>query len=340
MFATKHAHLIAEIGVNHEGSLDRARKLIEAAWRGGASSVKLQHYRPETLASPEARSYWDTDNEPETSQSELFSRGYEFDHDQLANLREFCRSLPGLSFTVSVFDHREVESLMPLVDYFKVASGDITYRPLIENVAASGKPVVLSTGGSLIDEVREAVLWAQEAGVSELVILQCTLSYPTKIGDANLETIRLLKSNFPNATIGVSDHIPSEDLSRFSMALALGSRVFEKHFSDHPGDPGNDYYHSFGESQFKNLSRQMKLNAEMLGAGQFMLKAEEAAREGARRSCFYRHAFKSGHPISDGDIVFLRPGNGLPPKAAFGFRGRILSTDVGAQVRVSEEDFK
>lgn len=339
MFQIESPHLIAEIGVNYEGSVERARRLIESAWRAGASSVKLQHYRPESLASPEARSYWDTNREPHRNQIELFSLGYGFNLQQLANLRDFRHSLSGLSFGLSVFDHREVEPLSSVVDYFKVASGDITYRSLIQNMSATGKPVIISTGASLIDEVQEAVSWAQEADVSELVLLQCTLAYPTRLEDANLDSIKLLLSTFPALTVGVSDHISSNNLERFSIAFALGARVFEKHFSDQPGEPGNDHYHSFGEHDFASMIDRLNLASKLLGSGAFMLQVEEAAREGARRSCYYQRDLEEGHPLADGDILFLRPGNGVPPKMGLDLRGSVLARRVKARTRVRDEDF-
>lgn len=339
IFEPDELHLIAEVGVNHEGDFDRAKKIIESAARAGASSVKLQHYEADTLASPRAKAYWDTNSEKETSQRNLFSKGFGFSTSQISALRRFANDECGVAFGLSVFDHNKVRELAPYLDYFKVASGDITYKQLITEVARSGLPTVISTGASQLIEVVEATSWIEDAGGNPPVILQCTLAYPTPVSMANLSSIGTLVNEFPSSIVGVSDHIADSDPIRFGLAWTMGARVFEKHYSDLPGASGNDHYHSFGEDSLANVVRYLQDVMALCGEGELLLDAERPARLGARRSLHLRSNLSAGHVLTPEDILIVRPGDGMPPKELERVVGRTLVKDVQAGNLLTNEDF-
>lgn len=328
LFSSHESHIIAEIGVNHEGSLARAKSMIKAAALSGCKSVKLQHYRASSLASPNAASYWSNDEEPETNQFALFSKGYEFEVSELKELADFSNKECNVAFGLSVFDHREIRQLASIVDYFKVASGDLTHKTLIQEIAKSGRPSVISTGASKIEEVARAIAWIRDSGGPIPVILQCTLAYPALLGDANISSIGALRKEFPEAILGVSDHIPEAEMNRFVLAWALGARVFEKHFSDVPGSSGNDHYHSFGAAEISSLNETLNSLPELWGGGSFMLDSEAAARIGARRSLHFATDLEQGHTLLESDFEFLRPGDGIAPEKALSLVGRKLSLAV------------
>ena len=159
-------YVIAEIGVNHGGSLDLAKRLIDLAKEGGADAAKFQTYKAETLASRHSPAYWDLTKEPTTSQFQLFKKYDSFGPDDYRALAAHCRDA-GIDFVSTPFDSEAVELLDPLMPFFKIASADLTNTPLLRQVASRGKPVVLSTGASTMEEVRQAVETLQAAGSSD-----------------------------------------------------------------------------------------------------------------------------------------------------------------------------
>jgi len=326
-FTGRHSHLIAEIGVNHQGDVSRAANMISAAAAAGCSSVKLQYYRSHRIASNHASAYWDTQHESSTSQSELFARYRMLTVPEIETLCNHAHD-NGVDFGLSVFDVELVSEVSHIIDYFKVASGDITFAPLIKAISKTGKPTVFSTGASKLDEVLRAVSLFYEHGTTDPIILQCTLNYPTDMADANIGSLTSLRLALPKLAVGVSDHIANPDLLRFALARALGAQVFEKHFSDTPGGVGNDHYHSFGLKEMRALVDILSSTDGLLGSGNFMLDSEKAARVGARRSIVYSKDCKKGTRLSGEDFDFLRPAIGMSPFELDQLEGRILMEDV------------
>ncbi|MFM8778046.1 MAG: N-acetylneuraminate synthase family protein, partial [Acidimicrobiaceae bacterium] len=172
-------YVIAEIGVNHEGSLETAKLLIESAKRGGADAAKFQTYKAGLIASKFSPSYWDTSQEPTTSQYELFTKYDAFGEAEYKELAAHCKKHE-IEFVSTPFDLGAVDMLNPLVRYFKVASADITNPPLLKKVAVTGKPVILSSGASNIDEIDAALTILRSAGAKEICLMHCILNYPTR----------------------------------------------------------------------------------------------------------------------------------------------------------------
>lgn len=339
LFSSDKAHLIAEIGVNHEGDIERARSQIRLAVEGGADSVKLQYYNAKLLASELAEAYWDQSSEPEQSQGELFKKYDSFGVQEIADLSEFTRAL-GSRFGLSIFHLGAAEEVAPFVDYFKVASGDITFHALLREMITFGKPIVVSTGASMEDEVAQVVQLLADCPDVEAAFLQCTLSYPTRIENANILSIDTLKVVVGGAPIGVSDHIPDRGNLRFQLAFALGARVFEKHFSDTPGEPGNDHYHSWGPEEFRMLRRSLVEAESILGSPALFLDAELPARQGARRSLFFATDLKKGHRLTRDDVIALRPATGIPASDLDHYVGKVLTSDAGGRTLVSPAMFE
>lgn len=330
-------HLIAEIGVAHEGSLTRAKSLIRSASAAGAHSVKLQFYKSELLASRDALSYWNSEHEPTDRQSDLFSKYDKFDLEDYRTLAHFAHKC-GVDFGLSVFHLGAATEVSSFVDYFKIASGDLTFYQLHKEISDIGLPIVISTGASTSDEIELAYHQLKYKG-STLVFLQCTLAYPTQVADANISSVRTLQEIVPSALVGTSDHISDGSVLRFQLALAAGATVFEKHFSDIPGSRTNDHYHSWGASGFENLSSALQEAQSQLGSGELLLKSEIPARVGARRSAYFAKSLREGTVLSESAIVFLRPGGGLSPIETQSFLGKTLASPVSEGDRVDPHLF-
>ena len=307
-------YVIAEIGVNHEGSLDTARKLIDLAHEGGADGAKFQTYKAETLASKHSPFYWNLDDEPTTSQFELFKKFDRFDREDYEALADHCRRR-GIDFLSTPFDLAAIDFLGPLMPFFKIASADLTNVPLLRRAAAKGKPVVLSTGASAVDEISGAIATLRRAGCSELVLLHCILNYPTPYDNANLNMIEGLRRAFPDYWIGYSDHtLPDEGMTILLAAYLKGARVIEKHFTHDKTLPGNDHYHAMDVEDLRVFRRQLNFIRSAEGeTDKKPLENETAARANARRSIVLVRAVRRGEVLGEDDLICKRPGVGISP---------------------------
>ena len=241
---TDRPYVIAEIGVNHEGSLATAKLLIESAKRGGADAAKFQTYKAGLIASKFSPSYWDTSKEPTTSQYELFTKYDSFGEAEYKELAMHCKK-HDIEFVSTPFDLGAVDMLNPLVRFFKIASADITNPPLLKKVAATGKPVILSTGASNIGEIDAALAILHSAGAKEICLMHCILNYPTRNENAHLGMLDDLRNRYPELLLGYSDHtLPNEQMTSLIAAHLLGAVVLEKHFTLDKTLPGNDHYHA------------------------------------------------------------------------------------------------
>ena len=194
-------YIIAEIGVNHECSMTKAKKLIYLAKMGGADAVKFQTYKAHLITSKYAPSYWDTRKEKIKNQLKLFQKYDLFEEKQYKELATYCRKLK-IDFASTPFDHEAVDMLDPLVSYFKISSSDITNYPLLIKIASKKKPVLLSTGASSLSEIKDAIKLLKSYNCKKIVVMHCILSYPAKNENANLGMITDLKAKFPKNLIG------------------------------------------------------------------------------------------------------------------------------------------
>jgi len=309
----RRPYVIAEIGVNHGGSLDLAKRLIELAKAGGADAAKFQSYKAASLASAHSPAYWDTTLEPTRSQRELFAKYDAFGPGEYRELAEHCARV-GIDFASTPFDSDAIAFLDPLVPFFKIASADLTNVPLLRAVARTGKPIVLSTGASNLDEIAWAVDILRGAGCRDLVLLHCVLSYPTADADAHLGMIEGLRHAFPALQVGYSDHtIPDPGMTALVAATALGSVVLEKHFTHDKTLPGNDHYHAMDVDDLRRLVAALDRVTALMGedSDKASVTAEAAARIHARRSIVVTADLAAGTLLTESNLTTKRPAHGI-----------------------------
>lgn len=322
-------YIIAEIGVNHGGSLDLALRLIDLAREGGADAAKFQSYKAGRLASRQSPAYWDLSKEPTRSQFELFSKYDGFGAADYEALARHCQNV-GIDFLSTPFDAGAVELLQPLVPFYKIASADITNVPMLRQVAAKRKPVVLSTGASTLAEIDMAVNTLTEAGCQDLVLMHCVLNYPCPNCNAHLNMIEGLSRAYPDRLIGYSDHtLPDERMLILSAAWLKGAVVLEKHFTHDKTLVGNDHYHAMDVGDLKKLQQNLSLLEEILGeTHKRPLQDELPARTHARRSIVVDRPLKSGQVIEAADITYKRPAHGVSPLYWDQIVGRKVASDL------------
>ena len=307
-------YLIAEIGVNHECSIVKAKKMISLAKKGGANAVKFQTYKAEKLASKTSPAYWDLKKEKTSSQFKLFKKYDKFGIKEYKVLSDYSKKKK-ISLVSTPFDLESVHALKKIVPYFKVASADINNLPLLRAIGKTKKPVLVSSGASSIIEIKKALKILKKNGAKDVCVMHCILNYPTKNIDANLGMIKSLKKNFPNNVIGYSDHtLPDKYMSSLVQAYSLGAEIFEKHFTDNKSQKGNDHYHSMDFRDikvFKSLSNIFKLKL-----GNFEkkpIRSELKSIKFARRSIYSNKKIEKGEKINADHIICKRPGLGISP---------------------------
>ena len=316
--------VVAEIGNNHEGSLDAALELVEKAALAGADAVKFQTIVPERLVEPGQA-------------------------NRLAQLRRLClpwEAFPvlqqaavnaGLVFLSTPFDLESVRLLAPLVPAYKIASGDNDFFPLLETVAATGKPVLLSTGLCGLPEVQAAKavieeIWAGNGHQGELALLHCVTSYPTAPQEANLRAIRTLAGL--GGTPGYSDHTLGTQAA--VVAVALGARIVEKHFTlDKNRSDFRDHQLSADPPELRRLVERIRQTELLLGQEQKrLLPCEGPAAIAARRSAVAAVDLAAGDILSPERVLWLRPGGGIAPSQAAALFGKRLCRAVRRHERL------
>lgn len=306
-------YVIAEAGVNHEGSMETAKRLIQEAQEGGAHAIKFQTYKADTLASKDSPAYWDTSKEPTKSQHELFQRHDKFWKTEYEELKRVCDT-EGIEFMSTPFDVASAHFLNDMMDVFKISSSDITNKPFIEFLCDFKKPIILSTGASYLTEVKDAVSWIEKKEVP-LSLLHCMLNYPTENKNAFLGFIQVLKQEFPDKMIGYSDHTLPEDMRVLLNATLLGSRILEKHFTHDKTLPGNDHYHAMDVHDLKFFFERLDDTMELMGGFELGERLQELpSRKNARRSLVANCDIPAGKVIDADDLTWKRPAHGISPR--------------------------
>jgi len=306
-------YIIAEAGVNHEGSLELAKRLIDEAAEGGAHAIKFQSYKAETLASKNSPYYWDITKEPTRSQYELFKKYDKFWKKEYEELKVYCDKA-GIEFMSTPFDIESAKFLNDLMPVFKISSSDITNFNFIEYQCSFGKPIILSTGASHLWEIQEAVDIIEQHG-NRLILMHCVLNYPTPNKNANLGMIQGLKKHFPKHIIGYSDHTLPQNMDVILTSVLLGAAVIEKHFTFDKTLPGNDHYHAMDKEDLKIFWKKWEFTAELLGSFKVSaLPDEEPARRNARRSLVAARNIPAGKVIEPSDLTWKRPAHGISAK--------------------------
>jgi N-acetylneuraminate synthase len=328
--ALQRPAIIAEAGVNHEGSMDIARRLIDEATEAGADAIKFQTYKADTIASRHSPAYWDTSKEPTTSQHELFSKYDAFGPAEYEALKRHCDDA-GIEFLSTPFDVDSARYLAPLMDVFKVSSSDLTNLPFIEVMCGYGKPMLLSTGASDLWEIGMAVDRVRAHG-NPLVLMHCILNYPTAHENANLGMLLDLRRHFPDAVPGWSDHtVPDPEMRVSVTAALLGAAIIEKHFTHDKTLPGNDHYHAMDRRDLADLNRRLDDEWSILGSfHKAALPSEAPARANARRSLVAARDIPAGTTITPDDLTWKRPAHGISPRVYADVLGRTARVDIAA----------
>ncbi len=341
IYSNSKPYVIAEIGVNHGGSMELAFELIELAKKGGADAAKFQSYKADTLASKNSPAYWDTTKESTLSQHKLFQKYDNFNASDYVVLAEHCKKL-GIDFLSTPFDDAAIEFLDPLVPFFKIASADLTNVPFLRKIAIKGKPVVLSTGASTLAEVDKAVKTLRDAGCNDVVLMHCILNYPTLNENANLSMITGLKRAYPELLIGYSDHtLPDPFMTSLTIAHLLGALVIEKHFTHDKTLPGNDHYHSMDVNDLIKYISIVNKAHTMLGTSDFKepIATEQISRLNARRSIVLTRDVPENHVLQVHDLTYKRPGTGVSPLYWDEVIGSITNRSMEADTVLEWSDF-
>lgn len=331
--------IAAEIGINHNGDMDLAERMIQAAAEAGADAVKFQNYHTEDFVTDhslllEYRSRGEVVREP---QYDLFKR-CEIDRNDLARLARCCAD-NGVIFFSTPTGQESLDALLALeVPLLKNGSDYLGHLPLIRAMAQSGVPTVLSTGMATLAEMDDAVRGFREAGGDKLVLLHCTSSYPTPDDQVNLRKIPALQAAFCCA-VGFSDH--TEGIVAALGAVSLGACMVEKHFTLDRALPGPDQRFSSTPDELRDLVRGVRgLEAALGRSALGPATCEMAGRTSFRLSCAARVALSAGHVLDAGDVACLRPGTGLPPAAMDWILGARLAIPVAEGHIFTWEDFR
>lgn|SRR5574337_759063 len=327
--AGHRAFVVAEAGVNHNGSLDLARRLVDAAVKAGADAVKFQTFKAERLVAPGAPKAEYQERTTGTAESQLdMLRGLELSPEAHRDLMAYCRA-QRILFMSTPFDEESADFLDDLgVIVFKIPSGEITNLSFLAHVARKGKPMIVSTGMAGLDEVEAAVHAIEEAGNRQLVLLHCVSSYPANPAEANLRAMDTMATAF-RVPVGYSDHTPGIEVAL--AAVALGACVIEKHFTLDRGLPGPDHQASLEPDELTALVRGVRIVESALGHGRKEPTAGEldTARV-ARKSLVAAVDIRKGTVVRAEMIAVKRPGTGLPPAMRSQLVGRVAKRDIPA----------
>ena len=316
-------YVIAEIGSNHDGSRDEAIRLIEAAAGAGADCVKFQAFRAQTLVSP---------THPGFATLERLSLASSW-YPDLKAAADRC----DVHFAATPFDLDAVRELVTIgVPVLKIASGDLTYTDLLEEAAATGLPLVVSTGAAYLNEVAEAMRVMRAAGATQIVLLHCASAYPASFAAANVRAVATLASEF-GVPVGFSDHTPGHAAAL--AAVALGARLIEKHITFSRSQLGPDHSYALTVEEFADMVRNIRAVEEALGSGtKEPVESEMGEREWARRGVYATRPLNAGHVLTADDLVCLRPVAGAPAARRKELVGRRLARSVDALAPIRPED--
>lgn len=307
----KSVIIIAEAGVNHNGSLHLAKEMVEKAKAAGADYIKFQTFIPEELVTCRAeKAQYQKVQTGDTSQLEML-RSLALSNEEFATLKNYCDQF-GIGFLSTPFDFKSIEFLCSFnMDYWKVPSGEITNLPYLEKIGKTQKKVILSTGMSEIDEIRAAVDILEKNGSSDITILHCNTEYPTPFTDVNLLAMKQIESIFHKA-VGYSDHTQGIEIP--IAAVALGAKVIEKHFTLDRTMEGPDHRASLEPDELSSMVKAIRNVEAALGGGKKKRTASEENNINiVRKSIVAAKSIKAGEIFTEDNITVKRPGTGISP---------------------------
>lgn len=328
--------VVAEAGANHNNDVDRAIQMAQQAAAAGAWAIKFQLYKASALSVVDSPKYW-SDDIGTSSQHEAFKLSDHLEYDEYGRVAEACRRL-GVVFFATPFDVAAVEALERIdVPLYKIASGDITNKQLLEAVAETRKPLLMSTGASDIDEINRAIDWTGY-GPDRLVVLACTLTYPTPDPDADFARLETFRAELDPYLIGFSDHTLGS--AGGWMTAALGGVMIEKHFTIDKTLPDvPDHAMSVDADELAELVHACDRAAVLRGSSVIDIsESEYPARRLARRSVVLARPARAGDRLDSEDVAMKRPGTGIPPYDLEKVLGRRVIRDLDADHVLTWED--
>lgn len=323
------ALIIAEAGVNHNGQLDLAYKLVDIAKKAGADAIKFQTFDAKTLVSETAQKaeYQERTGPQGETQRQMLER-LQLSHDETRQLRDYCKNA-GINFMSTPFGFADADLLGDLgVDIFKVGSGDLTYHQFLAHIASKGKPMIISTGMATLAEVKEAVSVIEAAGNPPLAILHCVSNYPAAPEQCNLRAMQTMRAEF-GCEIGWSDHTLGGAVT--CAAIAMGATLIEKHFTIDKNMEGPDHRASLEPGELTQFVNDIRAVEAALGDGnKIPTPAETGTANVARRSVVASVDIAKGEILTTNTITIQRPGTGVAPKDFDQVLGRTAKIAIAA----------
>lgn len=330
-------YVIAEAGVNHNGSVKNAFKMIDCAKECGCDCIKFQTFKADALVTSNApkADYQMRNTNGSNNQFEML-KSLELNDREFEELKAHCDEI-GIEFMSTPFDIESVDVLEKIgVTRYKISSGDINNKQLLQHVAKTGKSMVVSTGMSTIEEVRKAVDWIEQVGNHQITLLHCTSNYPTSYDEVNMKAMQTLQQKF-GYPIGYSDHTKG-DLASI-VAVAMGATVIEKHFTLDKNMEGPDHKASLNVEELKEMVDDIRAVETIMGNGvKQPMKSELNTRSVARKSVVLAHNIQKGEILKKEDLVLKRPGNGLAPEYLDELIGKVLVRNMRAEEMITWKD--
>lgn len=320
--------IIAEMSGNHNGDIKRALELVKAAADSGAHALKLQTYTADTITMNHRGGLFDITDENSLwygkNLYELYQEAYT-PWEWHKEIFDYANSLGMLAFS-SPFDETAVDFLESIdVPAYKIASFESYHFPLLKKVAQTGKPILISSGASTLDELYQSVQYLKENGAKDIIVFKCTSTYPATPENTNLKTIPVFQSVFEDCVIGLSDH--TMGIGASVGAVALGARVIEKHFTLRRADGGVDSDFSLEPEELKSLVIETERAFLAIGGIQLDTQKSEKKSRQFKRSIYVVNDIKAGEKFTTDNIRVIRPGDGLAPKNWESILGKISSKD-------------
>ena len=334
----KPCFIIAEAGVNHNGDINIAKKLVDAAFETGANAVKFQTFKAENLVTKKApKADYQKKSTGNGNQYEMLKK-LELSYEDHVLLKKYCED-KGIMFISTPFDFESVDLLEKLdIPLYKISSGDLTNIPLLRYIGKLNKPMIVSTGMSNLGEVEIAVNTIKECGNNEITLLHCTSNYPTAYDDVNLNAMITLKNAF-NLPVGYSDHTIGIEVP--IAAVAMGVKVIEKHFTLDKEMEGPDHRASLNPQELKNMVDSIRNIEKAFGDGIKKCNInEESTKKVARKSIVARVNIRKGEVISYDKIAFKRPGNGISPIFMDEIIGKVAIEDIDGETFITFSNVK
>lgn len=304
-------YIIAEAGVNHNGSYELACKMVDAAKAAGVDCIKFQTFKSKNLVAHNAqKAEYQKDTTGDGSQVDMLKK-LELSYDEFAELKAYCDKV-GIMFLSTPFDFESINFLNSIdMPFWKIPSGEITNFPYLVALAKTEKPVIMSTGMCEMEEINAAIGVLRKNGTTDIKLLHCNTEYPTPFEDVNLRAMQTMRDAF-NLEVGYSDHTKGIDVP--AAAVAIGATVIEKHFTLDRNMEGPDHKASLEPDELADMVSSIRNIEKALGSGDKTPSTSERKNiAAARKSIVAKHSIRAGEVLSDDNITVKRPGTGISP---------------------------